>query len=199
MKKEFVKKRIFIGISGPSGSGKTTICENIKEKFNSQIIYLDNYWKDPRNFPILQGRKNWELPGNLNFTQLYDHLMKLKNGQTVNLDKRVYGIHLNKTTVKPSKVMIVEGFLLFYDKRIRDIIDYKIYIDVPDEEIIKRRMNRDRRSKIPDEFYYRKIVVKEYKKYGLPTKKYANLVIDGMKPINQIIIEIENEIKKFIQ
>ena len=198
MKKSSSSKRILIGIAGPSASGKTTICEGLKEIFDLEIVHLDNYWKSPDKFQNLHGRKNWELPENLNFSQLFDHLNRLKKGKIVDLNEQVYGIHLkNKKELKPSRVIIIEGFLLLCDKRIRDLVDYKVYIDIPDKIILKRRLDR-KRSKDDDEFYCRNIVIKEYKKYGLPTKKYADLIINGTKPINEITREIANEIKKII-
>ncbi len=192
-----------IGIAGPSCSGKSSLTEQLESSFKDmEFISLDSYWKDSNNFkkvwwPFgkLFGCKNWELPQNLKLDDLYDNLFELKQGYETKIPicndadyQKMYRI------ASPKSRIIVEGFLLFYDKSIRDIFDTKIYLDLPDEEIIKRRLERNKSNKPDRESYYRKVVVNEYKKYGLPGKQYADLILDGTKPLednlNKILLNL---------
>lgn len=186
-----------IGIVGPSCCGKTSLCEKINEKIEDCLtIHLDNYWKDKSSFQRKYGFRNWELPNNLKFDLLNKNLRELKAGRNTEApycgdDGRFIGYK----TLMPSDTIITEGFLLFYYRRIRETFNLKIYVDISDEEVIRRRILRNRSKKKGRELYYREVVVKEYKKYGEPVKKYADLIIDGKEDINKNIMSILKEIK----
>ena len=182
-----------IGIAGPSASGKSTICDQLQKRLeNSIVIHTDNYWCNPEHFPRVKEFKNWELPECLDFDTLYTNLKELKAGKMTRAPQWVLGVYPPlKKEIKPAAIIIVEGFRLWYDARIRKLLDLKIYIDVPEEVILKRRGGRLRHpGKLNRELYYREIVVPEDRKYGLPTKKYADIVIDGTKPVLEIVGEI---------
>src|SRR3989344_8694129 len=188
-----------IGIAGPSSSGKSTICTELQKHLpNSSIIHTDDYWCNPENFPKEKGVKNWELPECLDFDRLYTNLLELKQGKPTIAPQWAQWIYPPlKKEIKPSKVIIVEGFRLFWDKRIRKLLDFKIYIDVPEEMIVQRRIERMRHPNKPDrELYYREIVVPEDRKYGLPTKAYADLILDGQRPIAEIITAILTKLSR---
>lgn len=190
-----------IGIAGPSSSGKSTICEALQKHLkDSVIIHTDDYWCNPEHFPKEKGFKNWELPEGLDFDMLYTNLLELKQGKPTIAPQWVQGSYppLQKE-IKPSKIIIVEGFRLFWDKRIRKLLDFKIYIDVPEEIILQRRIERRRHPDKPDrELYYREIVVPEDKKYGLPTRQYADIVMDGSQSLLSIVKRIIGKINKEI-
>ena len=65
----------------------------------------------------------------------------------------------------------------------------KIYLDISDKLIINRRIKKFGR-KDNQEKYSREIVIKEYKKYGKPTKKYADLSFSGTELVNSIAKKI---------
>jgi len=182
-----------IGIAGPSASGKSTLCEELVKLIpDSLLISQDDYWKNPELFPKVKGLKNWELPENIDFDRLYQNLLDLKEGKATVAPKWVRGHYPPGTqTFSSKKYIFVEGFRLFHDSRIKDIIDYKIYVDITAEEIIKRRLQRLRHGQLEREWYYREIVVEEDSKYGVPMKKYADLIVDGTRPIINSVQKIE--------
>lgn len=177
-------KRKIIGIAGPSGAGKTTACKILKKKSkNIEHVQLDDYFKSPKSFPKKSGFINWELPSNLKFDLLYNDIRLLKNGQVVK----------HKTiTLKPKGIIIVEGFLLFTDSRLRKLFDKKIYLDIPTSLILKRRSLKY--GKYVSE-YDKKVTLPEFKRHGLIQKNFADYVISG----NQIPSAIEKEIKRIIK
>src|SRR3989344_6003420 len=179
-------KSFFVGIAGPSCSGKTTLVKALidKVKFDFELIHLDDYWDRDFKPPLINGYKNRELPENLKLDLLFLHLQELKSGKSVEIPYRAFEVEDEKRIVQPKKIIFVEGFLLFYKKEIGDSFDFKIYIDLSDEEIVKRGTERNRSNK-NDEFYYRNIVISEYKKYGLPAKKEADLILNGEKDVNE--------------
>ena len=94
----------------------------------------------------------------------------------------------------PAEILITEGFLLFHDESVRKLFDLKIYLDIPKEAIIARRAERNRSGK-DKTLYYQEVVVKEYEKHGLPTRKYADIVVDGLASPESNAHYIAQEIK----
>lgn len=191
-------KSFFVDIAGPSCSGKTTLVKALidKVKFDFELIHLDDYWDRDFKPPLINGYKNRELPENLKLDLLFLHLQELKSGKSVEIPYRAFEVEDEKRIVQPKKIIFVEGFLLFYKKEIGDSFDFKIYIDLSDEEIVKRGTERNRSNK-NDEFYYRNIVISEYKKYGLPAKKKADLILNGEKDVNENVEVVLSKIANF--
>lgn len=91
--------------------------------------------------------------------------------------------------LRPRALVLVEGFLLFYERRIRDLFDFKISVDIADETTVERRLQRSR-SESSKELYYREVVVKEFRRFGLPARKHADLIADGNRPLKRIADDI---------
>jgi len=178
-----------VGVAGPSGAGKSTITKLIqKERPDILRIKLDDYFNDIDGFALNKNEPDWDVPSSLNWDLLLENLSDLKNCKSVELPKfdkltleRVF------ENVDPKPIILVEGFLLFVNQKVRKIFDVKIYIEVPEEVTLQRRLKREN----PDRNeYIKNVVIPNYIKYGLPTKKYANLVLDGTKPSEVVKKEI---------
>jgi len=191
-----MKKPIFIGIVGPSGAGKSTTCKFLKTELKDiEHIKLDNYFKDPRRFPKKYGYPNWELPQNLKFDLLLRHINRLKKGLPVNtktFPKKKGGVRV-PITLTPKKYILVEGFLLFKDKSIRDSLDIKIYLDVPKEVMLERRKIRFGESHVNE--YDIKVAISEFLRTGIIQKKYADYVVNANKSQKEVISEVKKIIK----
>lgn len=187
-----LKTTKIIGIVGPSGSGKTTLCKKLKaQNKDFEHVRLDNYFKHPKTFPLKSGFRNWEKPSNLKFDILLKHLKTLENGKEVHtksFPKRA-GAKSEPITLKPKKVVLIEGFMLFKDKKIRDMLDIKIYLDIHPELMLKRRAIRFGASHIND--YDTKVAIPEFLKYGTAQKKYADYVVDATKSQTEVIKKVK--------
>jgi uridine kinase len=187
----------FIGICGPSGAGKSSLCKILKKESKSyEHIKLDNYFKSPKTFPKKFGFSNWELPTNLKFDRLLSHLKKLKAGKIVktkDFPKRK-GEKRKPITLYPRKYVLVEGFMLFNNKEIRDFLHKKIYLELSKEKIIERRKIRFGKDHLND--YDTKVAIPEFMRYGITQKKYADNVIDADKPQLEVIKEIKKVINE---
>jgi uridine kinase len=173
-----MKKKFVIGMSGPSGAGKTTIGKKLAKKLKAKLINLDDYWKYHNTKINL--KKDWkklEHPSSIDFSKLYNDIIKSKEDS------------------KQKKFILVEGFHLFYNKKIRNLFDLCIYITVPDHLVVKRRVDKFGPEQ-NQEWYSKNIVIKCYKKYGEPTKKHADLIIRGEENINKNIKKILACLKK---
>ena len=144
---------IVIGIAGGTGSGKTTITRKIMQHFggNVSVIYHDNYYKAHHGMSFEERTKlNYDHPDAFDTELLIEDLKKLRRGETIHSPTYDYTIHdrAEKTvTVRPSRVIIVEGLLIFQSQELCDLMDIKIYVDTDADVRILRRIVRDVRDR----------------------------------------------------
>ncbi len=138
-----------IGICGASGSGKTTLAEELAGKINgtSILINQDAYYRDHPNLSFAEREKlNYDEPGIFEHDQLYEDLRTLTAGERVSRKAYDFTNHRRADAdawIEPADVLIVEGIHVFYDQRVRDLMDFKIYISVDPDICLLRRVQRD--------------------------------------------------------
>jgi uridine kinase len=175
-----------IAIIGGSGSGKTTVAKKIYNRLteHASLITMDNYYKDLEPGIIPQD-VNFDSPVAFDFDLFYDHITELKNGRSVQVPdysfityRREPGIYHE---VSPKDVVIVEGLLVLYEERFRNLFDLSVFIDTPDDERLLRRIERDmkeRKRSIESIIeQYRKYVAPSFKSFIEPQKYYADLIL----------------------
>ena len=142
-----------IGIAGGTGSGKTTITRKILSQFggNVSVIYHDNYYKAHDDMPYSERSKlNYDHPNAFDTELLPRHIRALKSGQSVECPVYDYSIHnrSDKTvTIRPARVLVVEGILIFADKPLCREMDIRIFVDTDADVRILRRITRDVRDR----------------------------------------------------
>ena len=145
-----MSKPLFIGITGGSGSGKTTIVKKIFAEVPQKsitIIEHDSYYKDQSELTFEERCKNnYDHPFAFDTDLLVQHIKDLKEGKAINKPIYDYEIHNRKkecVMVEPKEIIIVEGLLVFYEKKIRDLLDIKIFVDTDSDIRLMRRIIRD--------------------------------------------------------
>ena len=135
---------IFIGIAGGTGSGKTTLTEHLAARFGSDIsvVHHDNYYKRQDRPFAERCLQNYDHPDAFDTDLMIEDLKALKRGETIHCPVYDYAIH-NRTDetveIKPTKVVIVEGILIFQNKALRDLLDIKIFVETDADVRILRR------------------------------------------------------------
>ena len=125
---------IIIGIAGGTGSGKSTFTNRLKEEFENDVavIYHDNYYRRQDEVPFEERKKvNYDHPDSLETQLLLEHLRLLKDGMPIKCPVYDYSQHNRSDRllrIEPRKIIIVEGILLLADKRLRNLLDIKIYV-----------------------------------------------------------------------
>lgn len=141
---------MIIGISGGTGSGKTTVSRKIISSIGeSNVAYLqqDSYYRNLTAMPLDQRHQvNFDHPDAYDNELMLKHLEDLRSGNSV--DRPVYDFvaHLRRQEtirVDPLPVIIVEGILIFYDARMRSLMDLKIFVDCEADIRFVRRLERD--------------------------------------------------------
>ena len=141
---------IIIGVYGGTGSGKTKIVNEITSKFPSskiQVISQDSYYKDNSNITFKKRcLLNYDHPYAIDFELLYKNIKKLKDGGEIKQPIYDFKIH-NRTTktilIKPKKILIVEGILIMNNEKLRNLFDFKVFINANSEIRMERRIKRD--------------------------------------------------------
>lgn len=190
------KKPYVIAIAGPSGSGKSEVCKYLQKEIGDVLcMSIDDYFRDPNELSRIGEWKNSDVPEAIRFDRLVKDLEALKSGQEITTSVFKYPHESWERTekqLKPADFIIIEGFLILYDERVGDVCDLKIFIDVPEELQFERRIRRNPKE---NEEYIKQVVIPNYKIYGLPTKQYANVVIDGSKPLAEVVQEVKRVIE----
>lgn len=191
---------LIVGIAGGTGSGKTTVVKKIIEKLpRDEVIVIpqDAYYRDNGHIPLEERQKiNFDHPDSLEFSLLIDHLEKLKNG--INIEMPVYSYltclrSAETVTVKPARVVLVEGILILADQNLRDLFDIKVFVDADADDRLGRVIQRDiverGRSVLMVLERYHETVKPSHLQFIEPTKRYADIIIPGGGE-NQVGIEV---------
>ena len=141
---------ILVGIAGASASGKSLLAETLVNELKSEhlcVISEDSYYKDQSDMTRDQRLlTNYDHPSYMDHDLMLEHMMMLKNGEAVNVPTYDYTQH-NRTTetrlVKPARVVIYEGILLFTSPAMREAFDLRFFMDTPLDICLIRRLKRD--------------------------------------------------------
>lgn len=182
-----MEKILVIGIAGGSGSGKTTLLKNLIETFGPDITVLshDNYYKRHDEMTYEERcQLNYDEPAALETDLMVRQLEQLRRGEEILCPVYDFTVHNRSdetVCIKPGRVIIVEGILIFADEALRNLMDIKIFVDA-DADIricrrIKRDVNKRGRSLESVILQYQQTVKPMHEKYVEPSKKYADIVV----------------------
>jgi len=191
---------LIIGIAGGTGSGKTTVVQQIMDQLpdcDVAVISQDSYYKDTSHLTMEERVQiNFDHPNSIDFPLLEQHLIALKNGETI--DQPVYSFVKHNRTgdtiiTKPRKVMIVEGILILSHAEIRDLFDIKIFVHADSDERLIRRLKRDisERGRDINEVLtrYQTTLKPMHQQFIEPMKEYADIIIPTNK-YNTVAVDI---------
>jgi len=190
---------IVIGIAGGTGSGKTTITRKLAEHFGNlvTVIYHDNYYKAHHQLTYEErAALNYDHPDAFENERIASDLNALREGKVIECPIYDYTIHdrsENTLTIHPTKVILVEGIMIFYPQEIRDQIDIKIFVDADADVRILRRITRDvkKRGRTLDSVIsqYLNTVKPMHEAFVEPSKRFADIIIPGGGQ-NQVALEM---------
>jgi len=187
-------KPFLLGVSGGSGSGKTYFSKALARKLTKthkdnicEIVYQDNFYIDQsQRFDHDGGSVNFDHPDSIDFSLLAAHLKILKSGRPTNIPMYDFATHKRKTQIlpiKPKKIIIVEGILIFHAEVVRELFDDLIFFETPEELRFARRLERDVKKRgrteagVREQFY--KQVKPMHDLFVEPSKIFAKTIIKG--------------------
>ena len=177
-----------IGIAGGTGSGKTTVVRKIVEALPPHcvaVVPLDSYYNDTSDMTEEERRNiNFDHPDAFDWKLLHKQISELRKGRAIEQPTYSY-IESNRQKetvhVEPKPVIIIEGIMTLVDRRLRDMMDLKIFVDTDSDERLIRNILRDvkERGRTVDMVLNRYLDVLKpmHEQFIEPTKKYADIII----------------------
>jgi uridine kinase len=141
---------LLLGIAGGTGSGKSTVARKVAEALDGHsvaFVDMDAYYRSFAHLSVHERHHvNWDHPDTFDLDLLDDHLAALARGEAIDKPVYDYATHARRATVArvdPADVVVVDGVLLFADRRLRERFDIKVFVDADADERLIRRIRRD--------------------------------------------------------
>ena len=177
-----------IGIAGGTGTGKTTVVKKIADALPPHyvaVVPLDSYYNDTSHMTEEERKSiNFDHPDAFDWKLLIKQVNQLRAGESIEQPTYSYIIsnRLKETVhVEPKPVIIIEGIMTLINKRLRDMMDLKIFVDTDSDERLIRNIRRDvvARGRTVDMVLdrYLNVLKPMHDQFIEPTKKYADLII----------------------
>jgi uridine kinase len=179
---------MIIGICGGTGSGKTTVANKILQSVSANevaFIQQDSYYRDLDQMPLdYRQQVNFDHPDAIDNDLMVEHVRALKSGRAVELPIYDFKNHARRKEtlrMEPKLITIVEGILIFAEKRLLDEMDIKVFVDTPDDIRFIRRLRRDiaERGRTADSVIeqYLATVRPMHMQFVEPSKRCADVII----------------------
>lgn len=177
-----------LGVAGGTGSGKTTVARRVLGAVGETrlaLLEMDAYYRDVEwgtDADLLH--HNFDHPSSLDFELLTRHLGQLRSGRAV--EAPIYDFKSHRRTertrtIRPDAVIIVEGILVLVDPAVRDLLDFKIYVDTDADVRLIRRLRRDieERGRAVEDVLrqYEASVRPMHLEFVEPSKRWADVII----------------------
>ena len=180
-----------IAVAGGSGSGKTTLAGEIVRNAggDAALIALDWYYESRDSLsPEERSGINFDHPDALESDLLVRHLKNLKAGSRIDCPQYDFASHTRThepISISPVPLIVVEGVLCLHYPALRELFDFTIYVDTPDEVRLERRIRRDvaERGRTVESVLkqWNETVLPMHRRFVEVTRGYADMTVPGTK------------------
>jgi uridine kinase len=184
-----------VGLAGPSGSGKSTVAKRVASRLNGHVISMEVYSLEMNHLPLEDRAKlDYDAPNAIDVKLLESHIGDYQAGKSIEAPIYDFAQHLRvsdrREHIPAKSLLIVEGILALHFAELRPHFDLSIYLDAPDEVCFHRRKVRDiterQRSLDLILWQYKNTVLPAARQYLLPSKRYADLVLESKGDIASV-------------
>lgn len=181
-------KITIIGIAGGTGSGKTTVVKKLVAALPPDyvaVVPLDSYYNDTSHLTLDERHAiNFDHPDAFDWKLLTQQVNELRQGKAIEQPTYSYLIcnRLPETIhIEPKPVIIIEGIMTLINKRLRDMMDLKVFVDCDGDERLIRNIQRDTIdrgrtvSMVVDR--YLAVLKPMHEQFIEPTKRFADIII----------------------
>ena len=179
---------IIIGIGGGTGSGKTTVAKEVRKHFPEEsvvIVHHDSYYLDRSDLaPSMREKINYDHPDSFDNELLIAQLSDLRAGRAIEKPVYDFDTHTRRKeaiSVRPARIILLEGILVLAEDALREQMDIKLYVDTDADERFIRRLRRDvaDRGRSVDQVIeqYLQTVRPMHLQFVETSKRYADVII----------------------
>lgn len=187
-----------VAIGGPSCSGKSTLVEALRAFWgpkNTAVLPIDAYYRDQAHLPMEERMKcNFDAPEAIDWALLTDQLAELIAGNAIERPIYDYTTHTRakeRIRLEPRPIVMVEGLFALWPDALRRLAAARVYVELPAERCLARRIVRDRvergRSEAQVREQFERFVRPMAERYVLPTRACADLVVPGDGPLERSV------------
>jgi uridine kinase len=201
-----MKDKVFVvGLAGPSGSGKSTVAKRVASRLSGHVISMETYAADMNHLPLEERAKlDYDAPEATDVSLLESNIRAYALGRVIEAPIYDFAEHLRvsgrRELISPKPLLIVEGILALHYPELRPHFNLSIYLEAPDEICFHRRKVRDitERQRSVDfiQWQYANTVLPAAQKYLLPSKGYANVILDATADLATVEKDLYETIMK---
>lgn len=192
-----------LAIAGPSCSGKSTLVHALEAHWglaNVATLPIDAYYRDQSHLPFEKRLTcNFDSPDAIDWSLLTTHLQQLGAGRAIERPIYDYATHTrtsNHIILQPRPVLIVEGIFALWPEDIRTFAATRVYIDLPLDDCLARRIARDgrERARTPGQVreQFTRFVQPMAEQFVIPAREFADVVVQGDAPVEDSARRILN-------
>ncbi len=195
---------VLVGIAGGSGSGKTTLASALcKHLGDATLVAHDSYYHDLAHLePEQRAGRNFDHPASLDSDLLASHLAHLRLGGTVQVPVYDFTTHTRTgehRPVVPSRVIVVDGVLLYTHPGVVSLLDHRVFIDVGEQTRLQRRIARDvserGRSEESVRAQFRRTVEPMHRAFVAPSRSFAHQVVTADDELDSVCAAIATSVE----
>jgi uridine kinase len=194
---------LIVGLAGPSGSGKSTVAKRVASRLNGHVISMEIYSVEMNHLPLEQRAKlDYDAPDAIDVKLLEGHIRDYTAGNAIGSPIYNFANHLRVSDrvehIPATSLLIVEGILALHFEELRPHFDLSIYLEAPNEVCLHRRKVRDiSERQRPIEltlWQWENTVLPAARQYLLPSKGYADLVLDSTPDVQIVEQDLHDAI-----
>ena len=190
-----------LGVAGGSCSGKTTVARRIAELLGDRTalhIRFDSYYRPLNHLPLEERHRcNFDHPDSLEHELFAEHLAALRERRGIELPRYDFATHAREARSEPAgpaDVVIADGILLLAFPELREVLDLTVFLDVPEQVRLERRIARDQvergRSEASVRRQFSESVAPMHTRFVQPGADVADRVIGHPYSIDGVATEL---------
>jgi uridine kinase len=196
-----------LGLCGGTCSGKSTLSKRVLQilgGLDTAEICFDSFYRPLDHLPISERKKvNFDHPDSLDLDLFVEQLAGLGAGQGVAQPLYDFERHTRGAStrwIEPAPFVMADGILLLSFQRIRALLDFTVFLDVPEEMRLARRVARDQvergRSEESIRDQFAATVAPMHRLFVQPSREHADLVLDGARPVEELAQTLASQIRE---
>lgn len=197
---------VVVGVAGGSASGKSLVVQEVVRRLGTEVTTVvphDAYYRDLSHLTMEERRRvNVDHPHSLETDLLVEHIELLLQGRSIERPVYDFAAHVRGSSpvvVHPAPVVIVEGILVLAEEALRRRMDVKVFVDVPEEVRLERRLTRDvrLRGRTPESVRrdHETRVEPMHARFVEPSREFADVTIVGgghnLTAIRELVARVE--------